>query len=286
MDLADEPNSSRKLGVMAKYWEPGRVKTRLGHVIGMQSAAAIHREFCEFLIDSLSLGQLAMNETACETSAVENVCLVPVEAHAVDLEIVFDPPHRFADFQQTLSNQGNWTNGASETCRELWRLECQTDGDLGERMRNWFQHALADAGSRRAILIGCDCPTLPAQVIVESFDLLDRYDVVIGPALDGGYYLIGLAGPFRFEYDALFRNILWSTGSVLASTVAAAQASRLSLAMLQPRRDVDEVDDLQALLMELAESSNAREQELCKRITEAMQITDEKSFGDSEADER
>ncbi len=284
MNLADGPNSSRQLGIMAKYWEPGRVKTRLGHSIGMLAAAAIHREFFDFLTDSLSslsLGKLSPSDAETGNASAENACLVPVEAHSVDLEIVFDPPNRFSDFQQTLA-----TKGTSQTCRQVWSLERQADGDLGERMRNWFQHALADDASRRAILIGCDCPTLSAEAISAGFDLLDKHDVVIGPALDGGYYLIGLAGPFRFAHDALFRDILWSTGSVLESTVAAAQTSSLSLAMLELRRDVDEADDLQALLIELAESSSPREQELSKRVTEAMQITDAIGFEGDDTDDR
>lgn len=284
MNLADGPNSSRQLGIMAKYWQPGRVKTRLGHCIGMRAAAAIHREFFEFLtesLSSLSLDKLSPSESTSGTASAENACLVPVEAHSVDLEIVFDPPDRFAEFQQSLA-----AKGTSETCRQICSLERQTHGDLGERMKNWFQHALADDASRRAILIGCDCPTLSAEAISEGFDLLDKHDVVIGPALDGGYYLIGLAGPFRFVHDALFRDILWSTGSVLESTVAAAQRSNLSVAMLELRRDVDEVEDLQALLIELAESSSPREQELSKRVTEAMQMTDAIGFEGGDTDDR
>ena len=144
MDLADGPNSSRKLGIMAKYWEPGRVKTRLGHSIGMPSSAAIHREFFDFLTDSLSSlspGKLFQSEPVNGDAAAGNECLVPVQTHSVDLEIVFDPPNRFADFQQALA-----TKEPSESSCQVWSLQRQTDGDLGERMRSWFQHTLGGEG--------------------------------------------------------------------------------------------------------------------------------------------
>ena len=91
-------------------------------------------------------------------------------------------------------------------------------------------------------IIGTDCPGLRASHLAGAFAALETADVVLGPATDGGYYLLGLRQP----QPELFRNKAWSTDSVLADTVADARRLGLRVALLPELRDVDDVDDLAA----------------------------------------
>jgi glycosyltransferase A (GT-A) superfamily protein (DUF2064 family) len=95
------------------------------------------------------------------------------------------------------------------------------------------------AGARRAIIIGTDIPGIDRSLVVEAFAGLGSHDVVLGPAMDGGYYLIGTRRP----QPGLFRGIAWSTPAVLAQTRARARALGLSVRLLGPLRDVDTARD-------------------------------------------
>lgn len=119
----------------------------------------------------------------------------------------------------------------------------QPDGDLGARLTGAFDAHFAACPDLPAIAIGADTPGVDAGVIADARAALDSTDVVIGPARDGGYYLIGLARPL----PALFENIPWGSGTVFASTVAACRACGIEPAILAERIDVDRVHDLTAL---------------------------------------
>jgi len=93
------------------------------------------------------------------------------------------------------------------------------------------------------VIIGTDCPGVSRHLIHQAFTALGRRDVVLGPALDGGYYLIGLAAP----QAALFRGISWSTGTVAAQTGTRAHSLGLSCHLLRPLRDVDTARDARAV---------------------------------------
>lgn len=116
---------------------------------------------------------------------------------------------------------------------------CQPAGDLGTRMATAFATAFAK-GAGRVAIIGTDCPGLEAEHLVETFALLNTHDVVLGPATDGGYYLLGLRQP----QPELFQNKAWSTDSVLADTLADAHRLGLRVALLPELRDVDTAEDL------------------------------------------
>jgi len=115
----------------------------------------------------------------------------------------------------------------------------QVDGDLGERMNAAFASAFAD-GCQSAVIIGSDLPGISAEILRRAFDLLDAHPVVIGPAYDGGYYLLGLREP-RPE---LFDGIPWSTERVLDCTLHRLRGSGISPPLLEPLRDVDRAADL------------------------------------------
>ncbi len=91
-----------------------------------------------------------------------------------------------------------------------------------------------------AVIIGTDCPGLNANLLHEAFELLHLYDLVLGPALDGGYYLLAL----RSFIPELFVGINWSTAEVLQQTVAIAQQLNLSVNYLPALADVDRPEDL------------------------------------------
>lgn len=120
---------------------------------------------------------------------------------------------------------------------EDWRV--QSGGDLGERMRRAFDETFA-GGARRVAIVGTDLPWLGEADVLEATHALDDSDVVVGPARDGGYYLLALSRPV----PELFRDVAWSTGSVLQTTLQRAQALGLAVRQLAPRADVDTPQDL------------------------------------------
>jgi rSAM/selenodomain-associated transferase 1 len=117
-------------------------------------------------------------------------------------------------------------------------LTPQADGDLGQRLAAFVGQQL-DAGARAVVVVGTDSPTLPVAFVEQAFAELESADVVLGPATDGGYYLVG-CGPRR---PPIFAGIAWSTGRVLADTVAALADPSWRLALLPPWYDVDTPDD-------------------------------------------
>jgi len=116
----------------------------------------------------------------------------------------------------------------------------QADGDIGHRMAGAFTHLFAE-GARHVALIGSDLPSLPTSRLADAFTALEqRDDVVLGPAEDGGYYLVALSRP----RPALFTGVAWGTRDVLRRTIEAARADGLSVALIDPWYDVDTPDDL------------------------------------------
>lgn len=133
-------------------------------------------------------------------------------------------------------------------------FQAQDGNNLGEKMANAFAAAFA-SGVESAVLIGTDAPDLSTKIIVRAFSALTDHDAVIGPAADGGYYLIGFrSDTFR---HAVFETIPWSTASVYAATLARLSAYGASVYRLPEWRDIDHYADLCALarLLALNESS-------------------------------
>ena len=125
------------------------------------------------------------------------------------------------------------------------RLFPQQGDTLGDRMRNAFDHLFA-AGYSTVVMIGSDLPSLPTSHLARAFQRLREGpdDLVIGPATDGGYYLIGLCRPC----PALFTPIALSTADVLTATTGIAETCGLSVSFVPPWHDVDTVDDLRRVL--------------------------------------
>ena len=107
-------------------------------------------------------------------------------------------------------------------------------------MLNAFKHSF-DAGYRKSIIIGSDCIEIDSELIEKAFDYLDRCDVIIGPSLDGGYYLIGTNKPI----DIIFNNMKWSTENVLGETINRLKKNGLDYILLEYLNDIDKLKDLE-----------------------------------------
>jgi rSAM/selenodomain-associated transferase 1 len=191
--------ATRTLGLFAKQPLPGQVKTRLAAGSSPAWAAAVAEAFLHDL-----LGRLA-----------------GVEARRV---LAFSPPAAKGYFQSVAQNR--------------FLLRPQGDGDLGQRMAGFFAEQFR-AGVKAVVLVGTDSPTLPLPFIDQAFSELERADVVLGPATDGGYYLVGCAR----EVPAIFEGVAWGSNQVLFETVVRLQGTAHRLALLPPWYDVDTIQD-------------------------------------------
>ncbi len=194
--------------VMVKYPQPGSVKTRLGREIGMKKACDLYREFVRVLLKT------------CRTTRFDTV----ISCH---------PDHPVSDFREWLGPG--------------FRYLMQHGPDLGHKMRDAFEQAFS-LGYDRVILTGSDLPHLPGAAIEAAAQKTGTCDVVIGPALDGGYYLTAMTKG-RF-YPDMFDDIPWSTADVLDITMEKLAAGNRISALLKPLRDIDTLADLTAVSAE------------------------------------
>lgn len=196
------------LGIFAKRPDPGRVKTRLAEGLGAEFAAEAHEAMLFDLLDAWGSDRL----------------LAPGGRRV----LAFDPP-----------DAGPWFD---ERVPGSFALQPQAAGDLGGRLRAFFEGEFED-GAGKVVAIGADSPTLDPNFVVSAFVLLDHKDVVIGPAADGGYYLIGCRPPA----PPIFDGVDWGTPRVLEQTVARLRDAGRSLALLPPWYDVDTPEGWQLL---------------------------------------
>ncbi len=203
MPARPDRDTPERLAVFARFPEPGRVKTRLIPALGPEGAARLHTEMARH-----TLGRVDELE----------------RMRPVSVEVWF-------------------AGGDAVRMRTAFgerRYRPQPEGDLGVRMASAFEAILST--SRSAAIIGTDCPALNATILAEALDALDDHDLVLGPATDGGYYLIGLRRPV----PELFDQMPWGTSTVLDETMARADRLGLSVHRLAALDDVDEPGDLPA----------------------------------------
>lgn len=127
---------------------------------------------------------------------------------------------------------------------DLWKgdniyKKLQIGKDLGEKMANAFLEVF-ERGYHKVVIIGSDCYELDSATIMESFKALNDSDIVLGPARDGGYYLLGMNAPFK----NVFKNIEWSTPSVFSKTVEQINQYKYRFTTLPVLTDVDTEDDI------------------------------------------
>jgi rSAM/selenodomain-associated transferase 1 len=126
-----------------------------------------------------------------------------------------------------------------DTWDDRFNKTIQHGRDLGERMMNALMDML-EKGYKNVIIIGSDCPSLDEHILNDAFGQLESYDVVIGPAFDGGYYLVGM----KSLHPYLFENMEWSTPSVFEVTAARCKSLNLACAVLPRLHDIDDEKDL------------------------------------------
>ena len=190
-----------RLLLLTKAPDPGLVKTRLIPLLGEAQAARLYSQLVHDCLGMCSRAALCPVDIWCSPSS----------------------DHPF--FQQ---------------CKVRYHatLHTQAPGDLGQRMSEAIRTTLEDADY--VVVIGADCPALGPADLVAAFNALDTgTDVVIGPAEDGGYYLIGM----RHHHASLFTDIPWSTPAVLAITEGRIQRQNLCLHTLPLRKDLDTPED-------------------------------------------
>ena len=126
----------------------------------------------------------------------------------------------------------------------------QVGQDLGERMKNAFAENF-ELGIEKVVLIGTDCPSLERKHIIQAFEALDQSDLVLGPAKDGGYYLIGM----KRRADFLFEGITWSSELVLSQTLALAAEQGLQTILLPVLEDIDTLEDWERYCSQIGDRS-------------------------------
>jgi uncharacterized protein len=205
--------SQQHLIIFTRYPEANRTKTRMIPLLGAEGAANLQRQMTEHTLSTVQKLQEFVN---------------------VSVEV------RFAG--------GNWQLMQAWLGDNLFGenliYQPQGEGDLGEKMMRSLSDSF-HAGAKKTIIIGTDCPGIDSQLLHTAFAHLDNFDLVIGPAIDGGYYLIGLQYSVREVFAELFQNIDWGTSQVFQQTVNIAQKLKLSSIYLQPLADVDRPEDLE-----------------------------------------
>ena len=200
-----------RLGIFAKHWTPGQVKTRLGTGIGAERAARFHLASLKALL--AKFGDVADERL---------ICFWPPEKQAAFVEI---SPHN-------------------------WQLQPQVEGDLGQRIRHFFDTAFQEE-CERVLLIGADSPNVPVAHVERALSLLDEHRLVLGPTEDGGYYLVGAYG----KTPPIFQAMPWSTPQLWPATQRQLDAEgwqrSVDYEVLPTWYDVDVLDDLKRLHREL-----------------------------------
>jgi rSAM/selenodomain-associated transferase 1 len=217
--MSDTSRSDRRrvLGLFAKRPDPGKVKTRLATETSPEWAARVADALLRDTLNKLA-----------RINVSRVLAFAPADARSYFSELVQD---HFA-------------------------LVPQLEGDLGMRMKSFFQQQI-DTGADAVVLVGSDSPSLPMSMIEEAFDHLQRADVVLGPTTDGGYYLVGCgprdlarlrAGPRgRAELPPIFDGIPWSSDLVLRETMTRLADPSWRLAVLPPWYDIDTLSDWHVL---------------------------------------
>lgn len=189
--------------VFAKSPEPGQVKTRLASSIGAVAAAEHYAGWVEQQVRSLSQARIA------------------------PLELWVSPDIKHPCYTQLSSQHG-------------MRLRQQPEGGLGERMSSAFSRCLR--GHKSVVLIGTDAPVMTVEYIRRAFTVLDTgIDVVLGPADDGGYVMVGQA----HQHDCLFDHVPWSTPGVMKFTRRNLVRERIPWAELETLWDIDTVEEFE-----------------------------------------
>lgn len=206
LSLKKEPMLGTCIFIMAKYPTIGKVKTRLGKYLGKEEAARLYQCFLKDTVEKINYS-------------------------GVPFFIYYTPADKKEGFEQLFGNNLTYV--------------AQKGDDLGKRIYHGFKISL-EKGFTSAIALGSDIPDLPESILNEAVKKLKEYDSVIGPSLDGGYYLIGLRK--EAVSQNLFQDINWSTKTVFKETMNKIDEEKINCHQLTPWSDVDLINDLNHLL--------------------------------------
>lgn len=200
--------SNDRLVVFTRYPEPGKTKTRLMPLLGPAGAADLHRKMTEHTIRQIRILR---------------------KRRRFDVEIRYD---------------GGDKNRMQDWLGVNFSYLSQAQGDLGFRMQRCFEDAFA-SGATRVVIIGTDIPDLAPTTILKAFNSLKQKSMVLGPAKDGGYYLIGFQkNTFYRPISHLFTDIQWGEKDVLEKTIRVAMSLNLRVSLLEDLEDVDRPENL------------------------------------------
>jgi uncharacterized protein len=235
-NMCESRKLKNRLGVFAKHWTPGQVKTRLA-AIGLDNASQVYLQMLTHLLSKLRT-----------FPAQKSIVFAPVENR----------------------------DAFAELAKNDWSLVAQSSGGLGDRLKEFFIDQFQagidqrDFQSRTArlesesdprgfevgfrypsvVVIGSDCPAVDQELIASAFQILEKSPVVVGPSQDGGYYLIGMNQP----HWEVFQGIAWSTDRVFAQTIAVLQRCGIKYGLLPMLTDIDTPEDLTRFVQELSQS--------------------------------
>ncbi|MEM8781058.1 MAG: TIGR04282 family arsenosugar biosynthesis glycosyltransferase [Cyanobacteria bacterium P01_G01_bin.49] len=193
--------NENNLIIFTRYPEPGKTKTRLIPALGAKGAATLQRQLTE--------------HTITEVKKLLQEVTISIYYAGKNLELM----------QAWLGNAFNYYT--------------QTGEDLGKRMKSAFSDSF-ELGFSHVVIIGIDCPDLNIALLQEAFSRLKNYDLILGEATDGGYYLIGL----KRVIPELFQDIPWGTSQVLPLTKHLSEKLNLKTYFLPMLSDIDRPEDL------------------------------------------
>ena len=200
---------SERLIIFTRFPQPGKTKTRLIPILGKQGAADLQRQMTEHIISTVGVASKRAGLTV-------GVCY-----------------------------EGGNAGSMREWLGPQFIYRPQGSGNLGQRINKAFKEAF-EAEIEAVVIVGSDIPEISADIIQRAFRALRNNDLVLGPAHDGGYYLIGVQRAAAFRANPLlFRRIKWGSDEVLAQTLDTAGALGLSFVLLEFLADIDRPEDLQ-----------------------------------------
>jgi uncharacterized protein len=206
-------NEQNTIIIFCKYPVEGNVKTRVAKTIGNEFAVNLYKLLSEYTFQEL-----------------------------LKTENVFQ--YLFYDNIAERDNIKKWAGSE-------FSFELQEGNDLGEKMYNAFKKVI-DRGSTKTIIVGTDIPDISSDDIQKAFQALNNSDVVIGPAKDGGYYLLGM----KKLYRSFFTGIEWSKDTVFKKTLEKINSLDLSYSMLPELIDIDTEEDLKNWFANDSENAN------------------------------
>jgi len=202
--------------IFIKYPLAGKVKTRLAKDVGESEAARIYSQMAKTIIENTS------------------------DPESYNTIIFYDPPEKEQEIKHWIEKT------------ELQYLP-QTGNTLGDRISSAFMKVYS-SGADKAVIIGSDCIDVNRETINEAMGSLQDVDVVLGPAEDGGYYLLGL----KRHIPEILQEIDWSTDRVLGQTLEKIKEKKLKYELLKTLKDIDTVEDLNGSIEIFVKAAEAK----------------------------